>query len=198
MRIRNIFIFVVDSMRPDYLGAYNPKVTSTPHLDALAKDSIVFRNAYSHYAGTSLSEPSIWAGALLLHTHFPQPFARVNSWQKLADVDGYQMVVSFDTVLAQVLNPANPPVKLDTDKHLWNQYEVCSTVSQLEATLDQRKSGADPVLFYTQPMNVHQFARKFGAGVVDPGVENAGRDVGTDQVTKCTGSMAASGNLQTI
>ena len=37
----NIFVFVVDAMRPDYLGAYNPRVDYTPNLDAFARDSVV-------------------------------------------------------------------------------------------------------------------------------------------------------------
>ena len=156
----NIFIFVVDSMRPDYLGAYNPRqVNYTPNLDALARDSVVFNNVYSQYAGTSLSEPAIWSGALLLHAHFPQPFAKVNSLYQLAQADGYKTVVSYDTVLRQLFASSDDLVKLDQDKSLWNEYEVCSTVDQLESTLDGRTENSQPVLFYTQPMNVHQFAR---------------------------------------
>ena len=156
----NIFIFVIDSMRPDYLGAYNPEhVDYTPNLDALARDSVVFKNVYTHYAGTSLSEPAIWSGALLLHTHFPEPFAKVNSLQTMAQADGYQMVVSYDSVLRQVLPPSQDLIKLDTNKSLWNQYEACSTLQQLESTLEGRQDKSQPVLFYAQPMNVHQFAR---------------------------------------
>jgi hypothetical protein len=155
----NIFIFVIDSMRPDYLGAYNPKATFTPHLDALARDSVVVRNVWTPYAGTSLSEPAIWAGSLLLHAHFMQPFERLNSLEKLARTDGYQMVVSDDEILREILSPSNHAIKLDTDKKLWNQLEVCSTVQQAEAALDHRSDPARPILFYAQPKNVHQFAR---------------------------------------
>lgn len=156
----NIFIFVIDSMRPDYLGAYNPShVHYTPNLDALARDSVVFRNAWTNYSGTSMSEPAIWSGALLLHTHFPQPFDEVNSLRTLAGSDGYQLVASYDTVLRQLFSPSDDLVKLDTDKNLWNQYEACSTVEQLESALDARSDKTRPVLFYAQPMNVHQFAR---------------------------------------
>jgi arylsulfatase A-like enzyme len=154
----NIFIFVIDSMRPDYLGAYSPQqVHYTPNLDALAQDSVVFKNAYTQYAGTTLSEPAIWSGALLLHTHFPQPFTQVNSLQTLARTDGYQTVISYDTVLRELFTPADELVKLDADKP-WNQFEVCSTLHQLESAMDGRKDPSQPVLFYTQPMNVHQFA----------------------------------------
>lgn len=153
----NIFIFVIDSLRPDYLGAYNPKVDFTPNLDALARDSVVMHNVYTQYAGTSLSEPAIWAGAMLLHAHYLQPFSKVNGLEKLARADGYQMVVSYDTVLKQLLSPDDNLVKLDTDKPLWNRFEACSTIRQTENFLDGR-GASRPVLFYAQPMNVHQFA----------------------------------------
>lgn len=155
----NIFIFVIDSMRPDYLGAYNPQVDFTPHLDAFTRDSVVVHNVYTQYAGTSLSEPAIWAGAMLLHAHYMQPFSRVNSLEKLARADGYQMVVSDDEILRQLLSPTDNAIKLDTDKKLWNQFELCSTIRQLEPLLANNSTEKQPVLFYAQPKNVHQFAR---------------------------------------
>jgi len=146
-------------MRADYLGAYNPKVDYTPNLNALARDSVVFHRTYTQYAGTSISEPAIWAGAELLHTHFPQPFDEVNSLRTLARTEGYELVASYDTVLRQLFTPSDNLTKLDTDKDLWNRYEACSTVSELESHLDSRKDKSSPVFFYAQPMNVHQFAR---------------------------------------
>ncbi|HKR46261.1 MAG TPA: sulfatase-like hydrolase/transferase, partial [Paraburkholderia sp.] len=155
----NVFIFVIDSMRADYLGAYNPQVDYTPNLDALAHDSIVFHRTYTQYAGTSISEPAIWVGAELLHTHFPQPFDELNSLRTLAKIDGYELVASYDTVLKQLFTPLDNLTKLDTDKDLWNRYEACSTISELESHIDSRTNSAKPVFFYAQPMNVHQFAR---------------------------------------
>ena len=155
----NIFLFVIDSVRPDYLGAYNPKATFTPNLDALARDSVVVRNVWTPYAGTSLSEPAIWAGALLLHAHFMQPFGRVNSLEKLAKTDGYQMMVSYDEILREILSPSDDLIKLDTDKKLWNQLEVCSTIQHTENAIEHRADPARPIFFYAQPKNVHQFAR---------------------------------------
>jgi hypothetical protein len=155
----NIFLFVIDSMRPDYLGAYNSKATFTPNLDALARDSVVVRNTWTPYAGTSLSEPAIWAGALLLHAHFMQPFERVNSLERLAKTDGYQMMVSYDEILREILSPSDELIKLDTDKKLWNQLEVCSTVQQAESAIEHRSDSVRPLFFYAQPKNVHQFAR---------------------------------------
>jgi len=155
----NIFILVIDSMRPDYVGAYNPKVDFTPNLDAFARESIALRNVFTQYAGTTLSEPAIWSGTMLLHAHYMQPFSRVNGLEKLANTDGYQIVVSYDTVLSQILSPSDNLTRLDTDKALWNRFEACSTLAQLAKTLDARTDRSRPVLFYAQPMNVHQFAR---------------------------------------
>jgi len=155
----NVFIFVIDSMRADYLGAFNSKIDYTPNLDALARDGVVFHRAYTHYAGTSISEPGIWAGAELLHTHFPQPFDEVNSLRTLAKTDGYELVISYDTVLQQLFTSADIVTKLDLDKNLWNRYEACSTINELESHLDSRQNKNQPVFFYAQPMNVHQFAR---------------------------------------
>jgi arylsulfatase A-like enzyme len=155
----NIFLFVIDSMRPDYLGAYNPKATFTPNLDALARDSVVVRNVWTPYAGTSLSEPAIWAGALLLHAHFMKPFERVNSLEKLLKTDGYQMIVSDDEILHEILSPSDDLIRLDTDKKLWSQLEFCSTVQQTESALEHRSNPERPIFLYTQPKNVHQFAR---------------------------------------
>jgi hypothetical protein len=155
----DIFIFVIDSLRQDYVGAYNSKVDFTPNVDAFAVESTVIHNVYTQYAGTSLSEPAIWAGAVLLHAHYLQPFTRVNSLEKLATADGYQMAVSDDEILRQLLSPNDNLVKLDTDKKYWNQLEVCSTIRQTEALLDGGLGKKQPIFFYTQPKNVHQFAR---------------------------------------
>ena len=154
----NIFVFVIDSMRPDYLGAYNPKVDYTPNLDALARDGIAFRNAYTQYAGTSLSEPAIWAGATLLHAHYPQPFSRLNSLDRMLRTDGYRRMVSMDEILSELLPADSGVVALDKDKKMWNELEIGSTLQQAEKAIDAQ-DGQQPIFLYAQPKNVHQFAR---------------------------------------
>jgi arylsulfatase A-like enzyme len=82
----------------------------------------------------------------------------VNSLEKLAKTDGYKMVVSYDSVLKEILSPTDDLLKLDTDKPAWNEFDMCSTVGQLNKALDQRVDKTRPVFFYAQPMNVHMFA----------------------------------------
>ena len=95
---------------------------------------------------------------MLLHAHYLRPFSNVNSLEKLAKTDGYKMVVSYDSVLKEILSPTDDLTKLDTDKPAWNEFEMCSTVGELNKALDQRADKTRPVFFYAQPMNVHMFA----------------------------------------
>ena len=131
----NTFFIVIDSLRGHYLGAYNTEVTFTPNLDAFAKENLAIHHVFSPYAGSSLSEPAIWAGALVLHFHFMQPFSRVNSLAKLVRADGYQMILSEDNILKELIPPSEDIVRLDKDKRVWRKLELCSTLSQLESEL---------------------------------------------------------------
>jgi arylsulfatase A-like enzyme len=146
-------------MRPDYLGAYNPRVTFTPNLDAFARDSVVLHQVYSQYAGTSLSEPAIWSGAMMLHAHYPQPFSRLNSLDRMLHADDYRIVISVDEVLSALLPADDAVTKLDTELKLWNHLELGSTLRQARDVLDATRGTTQPVFLYTQPKNVHQFAR---------------------------------------
>src|SRR5262249_12170151 len=85
----DVFLFIIDSMRRDYVSAYNPAVTFTPALGAFAADSFVFDRAFTRYAGTGLAVPSIWAGGMLIHMLEQQPFDNRNALLKLLEADGY-------------------------------------------------------------------------------------------------------------
>lgn len=151
----NIFVFVVDSLRQDFVTPYNPAVDYTPEMDRFAKDSLVFHNAFSRYAGTTLSEPAIWAGSMLLHTHFVQPFSRVNNLEKLVVTDGYQEFVTVDTTLQSLLDTNTNLVPLDDNGSKWTDVDLCSTVPDAEAKISQRPAGSPPIFMFTQPQNVH-------------------------------------------
>jgi hypothetical protein len=154
----HVFVFVIDSLRPDYLGAYSSKVDFTPELDKLAKDSVIFRNAFTPYAGTTLAEPAIWTGALLLHKHFLQPFSSLNSLQKLIDVNGYTAYISQDTVLKQIGVSPKHLVRLDADQQDWGRFDLCHTLADAEQKIKERGANG-PIFFYAQPINVHQFGK---------------------------------------
>jgi len=148
----DVFIFVVDSLRADHLGAYDPKVRFTPGFDAFARESVVFRRAFTAYGGTGLSEPAIWAGARLPHQQYPPGLHRMNLLEKLVEDGGYLPLITLDAVLKSVLTP--PAGTRALDERTVENYKLCGTLGELEAllpTLGRER----PLFVYTQPQDLH-------------------------------------------
>ena len=58
----NVVMITIDALRADHLGAYGYKRATSPRLDALAKESIVFDNGWAHAPSTRYSIPAIQTG----------------------------------------------------------------------------------------------------------------------------------------
>jgi hypothetical protein len=155
VRTPNIFIFVIDSLRRDYVSPYNSAVTFTPALEALGndKDSVVFQNAFTRYGGTGLSEPSIWAGGMMLHQQYISPFAPLNSLQKLLDANHYAEWISKDNILQQIVPRSLNINELDANIGAMH-YDLCRTLQELNQRL-QSIAPSGPIFVYTQPQNIH-------------------------------------------
>ncbi len=148
----NIFIFVVDSLRKDYLSPYNSRVDFTPNIDRFAADSVVMRNAFTRYGGTGLSEPSIWVGGVMIHKQYVVPFAPMNSLQKLLEAHDYQAFVTRDSILQTVVTPWPKLTELDAN-HETMDLDFCQSVSELSSKLGAARQG--PIFAYSQPQNIH-------------------------------------------
>ena len=163
----DIFIFVVDSLRRDYLGAFNPAVTFTPELDRFAAESFVLRNAFTRYGATGLSEPSIWTGGAMLHKQYITPFYPMNSLQKLLEADGYRGLVSMDTILQVVVKPG--PWVQDLDPGVGTaDLRLGPSLTKLAAAMatpDPR-----PLFAYSQCQDIHiSVINREGRDTVTPG-----------------------------
>jgi sulfatase-like protein len=165
-----IFLFIVDSLRRDYLSPYNAAVTFTPQIARLASESVVFNRAFTRYAGTALAVPSIWAGGMLLHELQQHDFARHNTLLKLIDAEGYHTVLTMDHLVHELV-PHRPDVT-ELDPQLGTMdVDLCRTVDELEAMLS-RTDDPRPMFVYTLPQNVHiavASRRKVGADESYPG-----------------------------
>lgn len=148
-----VFVFVVDSLRHDYLAPYNPKVWFTPAIAAFAAESTVFTNAFTRYGGTGLSVPAIWAGSALPHKQYVTPFSPMNTLEKLLDVNGYTRFVSLDSIMGPLLEPSTLTEELDRGITVMD-YEWCRTLSELERKLADAPAGL-PVFAYSLPQDVH-------------------------------------------
>ncbi len=58
----NVVWIMIDTLRADRLGAYEPASTLTPNLDAFARESVVFRNAWAQATNTIPSVASFLTG----------------------------------------------------------------------------------------------------------------------------------------
>ena len=188
----HIFIFVIDSLRPDYLSAYNPSVTFTPAIGAFAKESVMMRQAFTPYAGTALSQPAIWAGGLIQRAMYVKPFSEVNNLERLVRSSGYQAYISVDEILSVILDDWPDMVRLDSHlthperKDQMFKFDLCSTVTELTQRLD-RETMETPVFFYSQPQSLHirvlagdeypgeAFRRSASTGVFKPAAAALGR-----------------------
>ncbi|MFC1658048.1 sulfatase [Candidatus Omnitrophota bacterium] len=84
----NIILIIADSLRPDHLGCYGYGRNTSPNIDQLAKQGVIFREAISAGGWTCESIPSILTGTYSL-TH------QIRDWDDLRNI-------SIETVASQL------------------------------------------------------------------------------------------------
>lgn len=58
--LRHVILISIDTLRQDALGCYGNAKVRTPHIDALAKDGVLFRQAFTHAPSTLPSHSSMF------------------------------------------------------------------------------------------------------------------------------------------
>lgn len=85
---RNIVFFITDDESPT-LGCYGDAQAVTPRVDALAKDGVVFKNAFATTASCSASRSVVMSG---LHNHKNGQYGHAHDFHKF---DSYYNVASL-------------------------------------------------------------------------------------------------------
>jgi hypothetical protein len=150
----HVFLFVVDSLRRDYLSPYEPKVTFSPAIERFAAESTVFRHAFTRYGATGLSVPALWSGAPLLHKQYVTPFAPMNTLAKLIEHEGYAQWIGMDNILDVILPSSEAREPLDASVMV-KDFRFCRTLDELRGRLTTRAADAAPVFAYTLPQDIH-------------------------------------------
>lgn len=150
----HVFLFVVDSLRRDYLSPYNPAVTFTPATQAFATDAVVFERAFTRYGATGLSVPAIWAGGMLLHKQYVLPFAPMHALEKLLDGAGYRRFMSDDHLVTSLFR-ASPATTLLDQSIQEMDHTMCATVAELQSRLDATAADRRPIFAMTRPLQLH-------------------------------------------
>ena len=162
----HVFLFIMDSLRPDYLSPHNPKVTFTPATAAFAGESVVFERAFTRYGSTGLSVPAMWVGGMMLHKQYVKPFAPMNALEKLLDAQGYRRYLSDDHLVTQLFRPSPATTLLDEAIQEMD-HTVCATTQELQSKLDETTGDPRPVFAMTRPLQLHT-ARLVRNPRVDP------------------------------
>ncbi|MBC7325343.1 MAG: sulfatase, partial [Moorella sp. (in: Bacteria)] len=66
-RAKKFLLITIDTLRADHLGCYGYRKNTSPHLDALARQGILFRHAYSPCTYTVPAHASIMTGKYVPH-----------------------------------------------------------------------------------------------------------------------------------
>ena len=85
---KNVIFFITDDEGPT-LGCYGDKTAVTPNVDAMAKDGVVFKNAFATTASCSASRSVVMSG---LHNHKNGQYGHQHHFHKF---DSYHNVVSL-------------------------------------------------------------------------------------------------------
>ena len=165
----HIFLIVIDSLRRDYVGAYNSAVTFTPSLDAFGRDNVVFDRAFTRYGATGLAVPSIWTGGMLLHKQYVTPFAPMNTLARLLADQRYAQWVGMDNIMDVILPASEHRQPLDA-RRMVKDFRSCQTLAEIRTRLGQRQSADGPVFAYTLPQDIHvSTLTREGRNVLDSG-----------------------------
>ncbi len=150
----HVFLFVVDSLRRDYLSPYNDAVSFTPGIAAFANDSFVFDRAFTRYGATGLAVPSIWTGGMTLHMQYISPYAPMNTLAKLLDAGGYQRLMSLDGITARLSRAGTAVRQLDRSVRV-KDFRFCNTLSELQDMLRSGDTRSGPIFAYSLPQDIH-------------------------------------------
>lgn len=165
----HVFVFVIDSLRRDYLSPYNPAVTFTPALQQFARESTTFTRAFTRYGATGLSVPSIWTGGMVLHKQYVTPFAPMNALHHLLDRHGYTRWMSMDNIV-DVIMPRDASLdELDRGRSV-GDFRLCATLDDLRGRLDRLAASPTPTFVWSLPQDVHvAVVNREGNAAVDDG-----------------------------
>lgn len=75
----NIFLLTIESLRPDHVGSYSGERKTTPNLDALAREAVVYEDAHAVTSWTLASHASMFTGL------YPTAHGAVGPKSKLPD-----------------------------------------------------------------------------------------------------------------
>ncbi|MDD5309076.1 MAG: sulfatase [Deltaproteobacteria bacterium] len=156
----NVVLLVVDSFRADRLVAYGSRDEIMPNLDALARESVVFDNAYSPGPGTILAVPCMLAGVfdsgLKMDPGIKGPLP-VSRDQRLVEEDLHDRgVVTLAALEHSYLDPLNQGWTEFSNPWSRTFYRETTAARQADVTIEMlRRYRAKPLFLYAHFNDPH-------------------------------------------
>jgi len=95
LRQRDFLLISVDALRADHLGSYGYGRPTTPQIDALAKDAVVFERAYAATPHTSYSVTSLMTGKYMRPLLLQGIAQDSDTWAGLFRTYGYRTAAFY-------------------------------------------------------------------------------------------------------
>ena len=95
LRQRDLLLISVDALRADHLGAYGYARPTTPHIDALANESVLFEHAYAPTPHTSYSVTSLMTGKYMRPLLLQGIAQDSDTWAGLLRTYGYRTAAFY-------------------------------------------------------------------------------------------------------
>ncbi|MEZ6138025.1 MAG: sulfatase [Pirellulaceae bacterium] len=153
----NIILFVTDDQSPDF-GAYGNATIRTPHMDALAKEGVLFRNAFCTTASCSASRSVILSG---LHNHFNGHYGHEHAYHHFSSFDRVVSLpvrltaAGYETIRIGKYHVAPEPVyhfDLELKGNARNPVQMADNVKEYLASRDK----AQPFFLYFCTADPHR------------------------------------------
>ena len=95
LRQRDFLLISVDALRADHVGSYGYPRPTTPHIDALAKDAVIFEHAYAATPHTSYSVTSLMTGKYMRPLLLQGIAQDSDTWAGLLRTYGYRTAAFY-------------------------------------------------------------------------------------------------------
>ncbi|HEY2405477.1 MAG TPA: sulfatase-like hydrolase/transferase [Polyangiaceae bacterium] len=95
LRGRDLLLISVDALRADHVGAYGYARATTPHIDQLAQNAVLFERAYAPTPHTSYSVTSLMTGKYMRPLLLQDAARDSDTWASLLRTYGYRTAAFY-------------------------------------------------------------------------------------------------------
>lgn len=187
----NVLLVTVDALRADHVGAYGYGRETTPHLDELARRSLLFRRAFAQSPKTFFSLPSLHTG------RYPPNITRDYDHPKVRKRKGYAYHIGSDVpTLAEAFDHAGYATLLVSRLRMLGDLGLARGVNKTIWTRDVARETTSYLAKVKEPF----FAWVHLLDPHDPYEKQPGHDFGDSELdrydSEIAGADAALGEIQ--